>query len=108
MINERLNLRSSTLSMLQHIAKTTSCRLALPQVVAEEVLARYDRKLRSALREAENARKFLAELAGTPVVAGTLLDLEQERRHRRRQLTATFEVLPTPEGAADEALRREA
>jgi hypothetical protein len=107
-IAESLNLRSATLSMLQHVARTANYRLAVPQVVLEEVLARYDRLLLKRHGDAEKARSFLAALAETAVTPGPLLDLASERAARRRQMTEVFDLLVTPPGAAEEGLRREA
>jgi predicted nucleic acid-binding protein len=106
--SDALDLRAVDQSMLQHLAKMTGLTVALPRVVVEEVLARYARRLQKTVREAEDARQKVRELSDMRITSVPILDVEAEQKNRRGQLGMIFTILPTPAGAAEEGLRREA
>ncbi|WP_329449353.1 PIN domain-containing protein (plasmid) [Streptomyces sp. NBC_01426] len=99
----------AVLGMLRKIAALHDRQLALPEMVAIEHVAHHRHETDLALISAGKAlsvlgKTFDRDLSG----AVTGLQLDDAARHRRASLEGVFAILPTPAGAADEALRREA
>ncbi|MFZ3551724.1 PIN domain-containing protein [Streptomyces sp. 4.24] len=97
------------LGMLRKIADLHGRTLALPEMVAIEHVAHYQHEIEQQHTQALRALRALGKAFDT--------DFSQEvRKHtpadaataRRAALEKVFTVLPTPKGAAKEALRREA
>lgn len=99
----------AVLGMLRKIAEIGGHTLALPQMVVIEHVARHRHEIEQAVT---SARKALATLgkAFEEDLTNRVADLSEEEaaQKRRTELEDSFTLLPTPPGAADEALAREA
>ena len=98
------------LRMLHKVAQETSHDLVLPQIVAEEYLARYRHDVQVALKQATDAIDKIRHLFPSwpgQVPSLTSVD-EAAEEDRRRQLELIFQIHPTPNGASYKALVREA
>ena len=84
--------------------------MAIPETVADEYLAHYERRLEelgSQVVETFRHLKALCSVWGQGMTIGPPDSADETQRHRQ-VLESTFEVLPLASGAAGEALRREA
>ncbi|MEU6904251.1 PIN domain-containing protein [Streptomyces coeruleorubidus] len=97
------------LGMLRKIAEIHKLSLAIPEMVAVEHTAHHRHDVELAIRDARKALSTLDKAYGqdlTSQVSGLSADGAADRR--RRALEEIFTILPTPAGAAEEALKREA
>jgi hypothetical protein len=108
LFDETLNLRTTWVSMLQQVAKARNLRLALPEMVEEELLAWYGRRLHAELRQVAKAVGAISRMAEAPISTEPVLDFDLEIENKRARLRTVFEVLPMPLSAGREALIREA
>ncbi|MFC5677089.1 PIN domain-containing protein [Aeromicrobium endophyticum] len=104
---------SCNASLLRGLSSACGHPLALPQLVLEEDLANYGRSVQKHL-DAGATDKILTVvpswLGRVDVVQGTSTDmpnLTTALKYRDAALRKVFGILPSPEGASDEAHRRE-
>ncbi|MFE2823469.1 PIN domain-containing protein [Streptomyces sp. NPDC059271] len=97
------------LGMLRKIAEVHQRALVLPEMVAVEHVAHHKHDIEQALGAARRALTVLEGTFGQDLVSslGSLTGHDAAEM-RRQQLESVFQILPTPAGAAEEALRREA
>lgn len=96
------------LNMLKAIADHTGHALALPEIALEEHLAHERHDVEELHRAAQSAMRDLgAKLQMMRIEDLPAPDIDQHVQQVRAQLSSIFKILPTPEGAAREALVRE-
>jgi len=101
--------QGAVLGMLRKIAEISEQTLALPQMVVVEHVAHHRHEIEVSLTSARKALGTLAKAFAqdlTKSISG--LSGEDGAEKRRVELESSFTVLPTPPGAAEEALAREA
>ncbi|WP_157876869.1 PIN domain-containing protein [Streptomyces graminilatus] len=99
----------AVLGMLSKIAEVSGHKLALPEMVVVEHVARHRHEVEQALTSARKAFATLGKAFGQDL-SDRVADLsaDEAAQQRRAALENSFVVLPTPTGAGDEALAREA
>lgn len=96
-------------AMLGTLATQTGHRLCLPEIALEEHLAHYRRDVEEADRVRRTAEAELRTLVPhLGVGVQPPVQLNQAVQQRTQLLQQVFQILQLPEGAAREALRREA
>ncbi|WP_431681261.1 PIN domain-containing protein [Kitasatospora sp. KL5] len=99
----------AVLGMVRKIAELSGQVLAIPEMVAVEDVAHHQHKVELALTAARKALATLDEAFGASLAQKvTWLSGELAAQKRQEALENVFKILPTPAGAAQEALRREA
>ncbi|MFE0916094.1 MULTISPECIES: PIN domain-containing protein [unclassified Streptomyces] len=99
----------AVLGMLRKIAALHGRQLALPEMTVTEHVAHHQHDTEADLNAARKALTALGKSFGQDLASAIdTLAPEQAADRRRTALEGVFEVLPTPAGAAEEALRREA
>ncbi|MFE5680252.1 PIN domain-containing protein [Streptomyces erythrochromogenes] len=99
----------AVLGMLRKIAALHGRQLALPEMTVTEHVAHHQHDTETDLNAARKALTALGKTFGQDLASAIdTLAPEQAADRRRTALEGVFEVLPTPAGAAEEALRREA
>jgi hypothetical protein len=96
--------------MLQKVAEQTDHELMLPEMVVEEYLSHYRRDVEVATKKAKDAfndlRRQYPSWRGLAPSFGNVA--EEAEGSRRDELEQIFRIHPTPAGAWQEALIREA
>jgi hypothetical protein len=108
---ENITLVTPTITLLQALAKATGHRLAIPTVVASEYLAHFNHEVESKVAIANKAMADLLRLAPQWGRSDGDRDLGWTKHNidsHAARLKDIFLLLPLPEGAADQALEREA
>lgn len=95
------------LAMLSKIGKDAGHALAVPEIVLTEHLAHHWHKIDENIRMMARAARQLSNLLGK-VVGHETFSRDEVCNARKRIVESAFVVLPTPDGAEREALRREA
>lgn len=99
----------AVMNMLTKIAELNDRTLAIPHMVAVEDIAHHQHTIEVALKSARKAADTLDQALGSELMMGLRqLSGSVAAQKRREALKAVFQILPTPPGAAEEALRREA
>lgn len=99
----------AVLGMLRKIAELQQQSLAIPEMVVVEHIAHYRHRVEQALTTARKALATLDKAFDQDLlshVEGLSVDAAAEKQ--QAALGKSFKILPTPSGAAEEALRREA
>jgi hypothetical protein len=97
------------IAMLQALGKQTGHQLWLPELVFEEHLAHYRRDVEGASARCQTAESDLIRLIPDLRRHEQLLpDVDRAVEDRSQRLQAVFQIRPTPDEAAHEALLREA
>ena len=100
--------RGALYVMLAKVANASGHELALPQMVLTEHLAHYEHDVAVELAKIKGACDRLERLGAKPDITLGLPTVEASVSKRRADLEHLFTILPTPDGAAEEGLRREA
>lgn len=93
--------------MVRHVAAAHGHELAIPEMVLTEMLAHWRYRVETQLRLVERASAELGNLRAS-LMPIRLPDVDKLADQREAVLREQYMVLPTPEGAAVEALGREA
>jgi hypothetical protein len=93
--------------MVKHVASTHEHELAIPEIVLVEMLAHWRHKVETQLKAVEVATAELERLHA-PLAPHGLPNVDKLVERREEVLRDHFTVLPVPEGAAWDGLRREA
>ena len=107
-LQPHLALDTPTVSILRAIARSSSQRLALPTLVADEFMAEYERhvqRLRGGIRRQVEDLRRLDRASQIEVM--NMSPIEAITAQHRALLELTFELLAVPVGAAELALQRE-
>ncbi|WP_066951218.1 PIN domain-containing protein [Streptomyces lushanensis] len=99
----------AVMNMLTKIAELNERPLAIPRMVAVEDIAHHQHAIEDALKDARKAAGVLDHALGSELMTEIRrLSGSRAAATRWEALDAVFKILPTPPGAAEEALRREA
>lgn len=97
------------LGMLRKIAEIHQRPLALPEMVVVEHVAHHRHEIERTLTAARKSLTSLGRSFGQDLASQLdALSSEAAAQKRRAELESAFTILPTPAGAAEEALSREA
>jgi hypothetical protein len=97
------------IAMLQALGRQTGHQLRLPELVFEEHLAHYRRDVEGASARSQKAESDLIKLIPDLHRQEQLLpDVDRAVEDRSQRLQRVFQIRPTPDEAAREALLREA
>jgi hypothetical protein len=102
------SLDTPAMNLLQAVAKATGHQLAVPGLVVDEFVARYEHSVKDAVDTAERALRAVRDLVpGAKVQVPPLPAPSAAAMDSGQRLREIFQILPVPVGVASTALRRE-